>query len=119
MKVSAPRIAIAGTFASLLFATYEVADSYKRKQHYEDINVLDSQEIVTSQLGKAFNIYNCKTGRVPSPLIYADNMCKYNSGPHKVYAFEHCLICGFFDPGWFRASDGLPESNLIPKSGAT
>jgi hypothetical protein len=86
---------------ALLPVTFEVGRANHRDTVFEASRVLKNKSKVVAQLGSPFNIYNCKTDISESSFMYSDNMCKRDKRVLEVYAFEHCRICEFFDPGWF------------------
>ena len=91
-----------GIILILLLVAYEVRRAQHRSSEFESIQISDPKNSVAEKLGTPFNVYNCKTEGSPSPLIYADNMCKNAKNAFKVYAFEHCEFCALFAPGWFN-----------------
>ena len=86
---------------ALLSVLFEAGHHYYRDKLFEQLQAGENKNQVISQLRSPFNVYNCKTGASPSSLPYSDSICEQNEKMLEVYAFDHCGICSFLDPGWF------------------
>lgn len=82
----------------LVFLAYNEFVIMYRESKFNDLAYQQDSDVILDNMGQPVAMHDCKTGSSPSPLPYADTLCKDNIV--KIIAYKHCYVeirC----PGWY------------------